>query len=163
MNFDASQTFAAPASKVLACYASAELYEQLPEFSKISRPTLLDRSEHGGRITLRLHYRFTADLPAAALAIIDPSRLTWIEETVYDLAEGTASSQLLPDHYASKLKASARATFRDTATGSSRTVAGELKVRVLLVAGQVEKAIVSGLKEHLAEEAEVVATLLGDG
>ena len=54
MRFDVSQTFAAPASHVLACYASAALYEQLPEFSKISRPTLLDRSEHSGRITLRL-------------------------------------------------------------------------------------------------------------
>jgi hypothetical protein len=40
-------------------------------------------------------------------------------------------------------------------------VTGDVRVRVLLVGGQVERAIVSGLTEHLAEEAAVVADLLG--
>ena len=43
---------------------------------------------------------------------------------------------------------------------STRAVAGSLKVHMFLVAGQVEKAIVSGLKEHLDEEAVLVAELL---
>jgi hypothetical protein len=33
-------------------------------------------------------------------------------------------------------------------------------VRILLVGGQVERAIVDGLKEHLAEEAQLVAKIL---
>jgi hypothetical protein len=136
------------------------MYEQLPEFGKISRPDLLERTEQGNTVKLRLRYKFTADLPTAALAIIDPDRLTWVEETTFDLAGLTARIKLLPDHYASKLEASASARFVDRGEGSIRDVAGDLRVRVLLVGGQVERTIVDGLKEHLAEEAELVAKLL---
>ncbi|MFN8050605.1 MAG: DUF2505 family protein [Acidimicrobiales bacterium] len=160
MKFDVTQHFDADAERVIAVYSAAETYEQLPEFGKISRPVLLDRSEHGDTVTMRLRYRFTADLPTAALAVIDPDRLTWIEETRYDLAALTATTKLLPDHYASKLEASASARFADRGEGSTRAVAGSLKVHMFLVAGQVEKAIVSGLKEHLDEEAQLVAELL---
>lgn len=160
MKFDVKQQFEADASSVIACYSSAEMYEQLPEFGRISRPDLVDRTQQGDRVVLRLRYKFTADLPTAALAIIDPDRLTWVEETTYDLAALTSRVKLLPDHYASKLEASASARFVDRGDGSIRDVSGDLRVRVLLVGGQVERAIVDGLKEHLTEEAELVAKLL---
>lgn len=160
MKFDVKQQFDADAAAVIGCYSSAEMYEQLPEFGKISRPDLLDRTASGDTVKIRLRYKFTADLPTAALAIIDPDRLTWVEETTYDLAGLTSRVKLLPDHYASKLEASASARFVDRGDGSIRDVAGDLRVRVLLVGGQVERAIVDGLKEHLAEEAQLVAKLL---
>lgn len=160
MKFDVKQQFDAEAAAVIRCYSSAEMYSQLPEFGRISRPDLVDRSTTGDTVRLRLRYKFTADLPTAALAIIDPDRLTWVEETTYDLAGLTARIRLLPDYYASKLEASASARFVDRGDGSIRDLSGDLRVRVLLVGGQVERAIVDGLKEHLAEEAELVASLL---
>ena len=161
MKFDAKQQFGADAAAVIECYSSAEMYQQLPEFGRISRPDLVDRTEHGDTVKLSLRYKFTADLPTAALAIIDPDRLTWVEETTYDLVGLTSRIRLVPDHYASKLEASASARFVDRGDGSIRDVSGDLRVRVLLVGGQVERAIVDGLKEHLAEEAELVAKILG--
>lgn len=160
MRFDAKQQFDTDAESVIRCYSSVDLYEQVPGFGRISKPEVLGRAEAGDRVTLRLRYKFTADLPSAALAVIDPDRLTWVEETTYDLSRMQATTKLLPDHYASKLQASASARFEDRGAGSVRHVSGELKVRVLLVGGQVEKAIVDGLKEHLAEEAELVAKIL---
>ena len=77
MKFDVKQQFDADAAAVIGCYSSAEMYEQLPEFGKISRPDLLDRAEHGDTVKIRLRYKFTADLPTAALAIIDPD-VTWV-------------------------------------------------------------------------------------
>ena len=161
MKFEVSQQFEAPASEVIERYCSLEMYEQLPDFDKISRPEIVDRTERSGLVQLRVRYRVIADLPAAALAIIDPERLTWIEDTTYDLAAMTATTRLLPDHYASKLEASASARFSDAPDGSRRTVSGNLRVHVLLVSGQVERAIVSGLQEHLSEEARLVAEFLG--
>lgn len=160
MKFEVRQSFDATAEQVIACYASAELYQQLPDLSKISQPELLERTESGERVTLRLRYRFTADLPTAALAVIDPNRLTWVEHTTYDLAALVATTELHPDHYASKLQASATARFVATGDGAQRILAGDLRVRVLLVGGQVERAIVSGLTEHMDEEAVVVAEIL---
>ena len=87
---------------------------------------------------IRLRYRFTADLPTAEVAIIDPDRLTWVEETTYDLAGLSSRVKLLPDHYASKLEASASARFVDRGDGSIRDVAGDLRVRVLLANDMVD-------------------------
>jgi hypothetical protein len=39
---------------------------------------------------------------------------------------------------------------------SVRRIAGSLTVRMPFVGGQVERAIVSGLREHLADETDVV-------
>ena len=160
MRFRVIQQFAAPVDDVVALYTSAKLYEQLPEIGRIGRPTVLDRREQGTRVTLRLRYRFTAELPTAALAVIQPDRLTWVEETTTDRATGRSTVRLLPDHYASKLRAGAEVEVRPDGDGARRHVSGELKVRVLLVGGQVERAIVAGLEEHLAAEAAAVADLL---
>ena len=45
---------------------------------------------------------------------------------------------------------------------SRRTVTGRLKVRAMVVGGAVERAIVSGLSEHLADEVGVVDRYLAD-
>ena len=128
MKFDVQQRYEAPAHDVMALYCDVGTYESLPEFGKISRPVVLDRNELGSSVTLRLRYRFTAELPAAALAVIDPERLTWIDETVYDFDAMTATTRLLPDHYASKLTASATASYLPTAGGDSaiRRVTGDV-------------------------------------
>ena len=160
MKFEVRQRYDATAAEVMRHYASAEMYDSIPEFGRISRPTVVDRAETGDLVTLRHHYKFTADLPSAALAVIDPAKLTWIDETVYDFAAQTSTTRLLPDHYSRKLEASARSHFGDSGGACVRNVSGSLKVHVLLVGGQVEKAIVSGLTEHLEEEAGIVAGLL---
>lgn len=160
MKFEGVQRYDAPAREVFDLYCSAELYEQLPDFSRVSRPELVDRVEHPDGVTIRARYRFVADLPAAALAIIDPARMTWVEETRYDAATLTGTTRLLPDHYASKMQASATVRFVDDGGGSHRRVSGDLKVKVLLVGGQVERVIVDGLEEHLTEEQRVVAGIL---
>jgi hypothetical protein len=160
VRFEVTQRFDADPAAVMACYSSTEMYGKLPEFGRISRPDVVDRTERGDTVTLKLHYAFVADLPAAAIAVIDPKHLTWIEETTYDLAALTARTRLIPDHYGSKFEASAHARFVDAAHGSTRNVSGDLKVHVLLVGGKVERVIVDGLKEHLDEEAKLVARLL---
>lgn len=161
MKFEGVQRYDAAPRELFELYCSENLYRSLPDFSRISRPDLVDRIEHADGVTIRVRYRFIADLPAAALAIIDPERMTWIEETRYDATSLTGTTRLLPDHYASKMQASATVRFTDDGDGSRRVVRGDLKVKVLLVGGQVERVIVDGLEEHLTEEQKVVARLLG--
>lgn len=155
MQFRVEQRFLASPAQVLALYTDPAFYEDLPDFPKVGRPRLVDRVEQGDRVIVRVHYRFTADLPSAALAVIDPDKLTWIEETTYDLEHATSTSRLLPDHYPDRLTATARTRFGlapGTADTTVREIAGDLKVRMPLVGGKVENAIVSGLREHLGDE-----------
>lgn len=156
MRFDVEQRFLASPAQVLAVYTDPAFYADLPDYPKVGRPRLVDREDQGDRIVVRVHYRFTADLPSAALAVIDPDKLTWIEETVYDLVAATSTSTLLPDHYPDRLTAGARTRFLladGTTDTTRRLIEGDLKVRMPLVGGKVEGAIVSGLREHLGDEA----------
>jgi hypothetical protein len=140
---------------VLATYTDPAFYAALDGLPKVGEPRVLEHRVEGDRVVLRVHYRFTADLPSAALRVIDADKLTWVEETTYDLAAATSRSKLLPDHYPDRLQASATATFTAEGTGAVRRIDGELKVRMPLVGGKVEGAIVSGLKEHLVDEARI--------
>ena len=92
-----------------------------------------------------------------------------MEESVHDLERHTVTFVMKPDHYADRLRSSGTASYE--AVGDDRTrrlVEGEVVLRVPLVLGGgrtgrlAEEAIVSGLREHLAGEAEVVKRLLAD-
>ena len=157
MRFDMTQRFTATADAVSEAYANPELYPTLVGLPKLGGIEVLDHDHQGRQATLRIRFRFTGDLPGAVTAVIDPTRLTWIQETTHDLSTGATEFQLLPDHYPDRLKASGRFTVTPIdADGARRQITGELKVQALLVAGRVEQAIVSGLEEYLMAEAPAV-------
>ena len=161
MRFELVQRFDAPADAVQRAYADPDLYPTLVGLPKLGNIEVLDDRSATDRVQLRIRFAFTGHLPGAVTAVVDPKRLTWVQETDHDLVAATASFRLVPDHYPDRLKASG--TFRITEApdgGSRRTVAGELKVKALLVAGQVEQAIVSGLAEYLEAEAPAVDAYL---
>lgn len=162
MRFDLTQTIAAPVDAVAAAYAGEELYASMTGTEKLGPPEVLDRKETGGRVTLRIRYRFTGDLAPAVTAVVDPDRLTWVEESVHDLAARTVAVTLHPDHYADRLRCTG--TYRYVARGdaTTRQIEGDLRVKALLVAGTVERAIISGLKEHLVSEVPTVEAFLAD-
>ncbi len=162
MRFSLTQQLPAPPDAVIRLYADPDFHTSLSGLTKVAPPELVGREVDGQRVVLRLRYRFIAPLPSAATAVIDPDRLTWVDETVYDLDRLTATTSFHPDHYGDRLTAQIDTRFEPGSggAGTERRIAGELKVRMLLVGSQVEKAIVSGLQEHLGEEAVVAAARL---
>ena len=160
MRFDVTQKITAPIDDVVAAYASTELYEALGASERLSAPEVLDRTEEGGLVVLRIRYRYIFEMSAAVSAVVDPKKLTWVEETRHDLAARTIAVTLLPDNYADRFSASGRATCRADGDATVRRIQGDVKVKALLVSGAVEKAIVEGLEEHLAQEAPQVAAYL---
>ena len=156
MRFELTQRYRSPAPAVNGAYADADLYPTLVGLPKLGGIEVLSHERSDDRAVLRVRFRFTGHLPSAVTAVVDPARLTWVQETTHDLAGRSATFRLLPDHYPDRLKASGRFEVRDAANGSERRVTGELKVKAFLVAGQVEQAIVSGLEEYLVAEAPTV-------
>ncbi len=156
MRFELAQQYASPADAVAEAYADPDLYPTLVGLPKLGGIEVLDVDRRERDARLRIRFRFTGDLPAAVTAVIDPARLTWIQETTHDLASGDATFRLLPDHYPDRLRAGGRFTVTSAGDGARRVIAGELKVQALLVAGRVEAAIVSGLDEYLQAEAPAV-------
>jgi hypothetical protein len=161
MDFTVTQDFTAGPDAVAAAYASAELYEHLVGLPKLDAPEVLDLRVDGDLVRLRLRYRFVGDLSPAVTAVIDPAKLTWVESSTHDLARRTVSYELLPDHYPDRLQSSGTCSISTAGSGCTRTVRGRLKVRALVVGGAVERAIVSGLREHLADEVAIVDRVAG--
>lgn len=156
MRFELTQRYTSSAGDVTAAYADPDLYPTLVGLPKLGGITVLDHHADDASANLRVRFAFTGDLPGAVTAVIDPDRLTWVQQTEHDLARGSTSFVLLPDHYPDRLEAKGMFRVDADGTGARRVVTGNLKVRALLVAGRVEQAIVSGLDEYLTAEAPAV-------
>jgi uncharacterized protein DUF2505 len=152
VRFFIEQRFAAPLQQVEAAYCSPDLLATLATLPKVGGAELLDQQTDGSRVTQRVRYRFTGDLNAAVTAVIDPSLLSWIEESELDRASHVTTWHIVPDHYGSRLTCAG--TFSLSARGDEtlRRTEAEIKVHFPLVGGRVERAIVSGLEEHAAAE-----------
>lgn len=161
MRFELTQHFSAPASTVARAYADPDLYPELVGLPKLGGIEVIDHRSDGETARLRVRFAFTGHLPSAVTAVVDPRRLTWIQDSTHDLASGRTTFRLVPDHYPDRLEASGTTTVVAAGDGSRRVVAGELRVRALLVAHKVEQAIVSGLAEYLEAEAPAVQRWLG--
>jgi len=160
MRFVTEQRYPTDVARLVALFSDPDLYPTLSGLPKLGTPEVVEHSVDGSHIRLALHQRFIGDLPAAARAVVDPAKLTWIEQIDFDLDRATATTRLVPDHYADRLTCSGRYTFEADGTEAIRRLDGELKVRMRLVGGKVEGALVSGLREHSADEQPLIAAYL---
>jgi hypothetical protein len=163
VRFRVDQRFDADVDAVARAYADPDLYAALDGLPKLTQPQVLSHAANGDTVHLEVRYRFGGELSAAAKAVIDPARLTWVERSTHDLARRTTTFRMLPDHYADRFRCEGTYRFEpDGDDACTRRGEGELRVRALLVAAAVEGAIVSGLREHLMDEIPVVEAFLAD-
>lgn len=160
MRFTVEQHFDQPPDVVARAFTEPALYEAFQGLPKMSRPEVLSHEHDGDRIVLRIRYRFSGELSSAARAVLDPSKLTWVEEATHDLGERATTFVMVPDHYGDRFRCSGTYRFEADGKGTVRRCEGDIKVRAPLVAGAVERAIVSGLREHLDDEVAVVEAYL---
>lgn len=160
MRFTIDQHFRASPDAVARAYADPDLYLALQNLPKMSRPEVLSHQSNGDEVLLQIRYRFSGNLSPAARAVLDPARLTWVEHATHNLVSRTTTFHMVPDHYGDRFRCSGSYRFEADGTGTRRHCEGDIKVRALLVAGAVENAIVSGLREHLTDEVAVVDAFL---
>ena len=155
MRFELNQRYRSSASDVHRAYADPDLYPTLVGLPKLGGIEVLG-SQGTPADRLRVRYQFTGHLPAAVTAVVDPARLSWVQESDHDHESLVTEFRLLPEHYPDRLRCQGSFTVTPAGNGCQRVIAGELKVQALLVAGRVEQAIVSGLAEYLEAEAPAV-------
>lgn len=160
MKFTIDQHFSASPATVARAYADPDLYLAFQDLPKMSRPEVVSHEASGDEVLLQIRYRFSGQLSSAARAVLDPERLTWVEHAVHDLSSRTATFRMVPDHYGDRFRCTGSYRFETDGSGTCRHCEGDIKVRALLVAGAVENAIVSGLREHLNDEVAVVDAFL---
>lgn len=163
MRFEITQEFTGPPEAVARIHTDPRFYELLGELPKLGKPEVLDRQEDGAVVHLAVRFRFTGNLSPAVMRVVDPAKLTWVEESVHDLEQLSTTFRMKPDHYPDRLRSDGTARYDRTGDGgTARLTSGDLAVRVPLVGRSVEGAILAGLRDHLAAETAVVERLLSD-
>jgi Protein of unknown function (DUF2505) len=157
MDFQLAQQLSGSVDAVAAALLDPEFLAASAHLPKVGGADLLEERRDGDVVHRRIRYRFTAELSSAVKRVVDPDKLTWVDESTYDLATHRGEHRIVPDNYGDRLQASYDESL--TADGpdrSRRTATGSVKVRMPLVGGRVERAIVSGLEEHAAAEADLL-------
>lgn len=163
MRFHLEQTLPGTRDDVIAAFVDPAFYASIPSLPKLEPPVLLEQVVDGTTVRQRIRYRFTGHVSGAVTRVIDPQKMVWVDESTYDLAAHRAEFRIVPDHYGNKLTCSGSYGFEESGESTRRVIDGDLRVKVPLVNGPVERAIVSGLEEHLAEEARLVGDWLAKG
>ena len=161
MRFRVEQRYDAPLATVEEAFVDPAFIARLATLPKLGGAQMLERRDEGHLHHQRVRYAFVGELSAAVRAVVDPARLTWVEESTLDRRSHRTEWHVVPDHYGSLLRCSG--TFQLEAEGPAATrreATGEVRVTFPLVGGRVEKAIVSGLEEHARLEAAAMAQWL---
>lgn len=162
MRFSLEQTLPGRVADVIAALLDPTFISCLGDLPNLAPPEVLAQTRDGNTVVQRVHYRFTGTLSSAVTRVIDPKKVTWIDETTYDLAANRASFRIIPDYYVNKLRCSGTYTFAESDATTARRVDGEITVGVPIVGRVVERAIVSGLEAHMGSEADLLGEWLED-
>jgi hypothetical protein len=160
MRFTLEQTLPGRVDDVLATLLDPAFLACLGDLPNLDKPEILDQVRDGERVVQRVRYRFTGSLSPAVTRVIDPAKVTWVDETTYDLGTRSATFRVLPDHYAGKLRCEGAYTFTERGETTVRRSEGDLVVKAPLVGRIVERAILGGLRDHFATESDLLAEWL---
>jgi hypothetical protein len=160
MDFTLQQEIPAPVSAVDDALVDPTFLARMAELPKLGSADVLEHARDGDTVALQVRYLFQADLSAAVTRVVDPSQLTWVEDSTCDLAAHHTTCVIRPDHYENMLSGSYEAQIVASPAGCVRTVTGIIKVKVPLFGGKVEKAIVGGLGENAEAQTALITEWL---
>jgi hypothetical protein len=161
MRFRIVQEFDASPERVQEAYLDPAFLQSMGSLPKLGAPQLLSDEREGDVVRRRIRFHFAGDLNSAVRAVVDPAKLTWVEESTTSLSGLSTTWTIRPDHYADKLASSGQSRIETAGTGTRRVTTGEVKVKVFFVGPKVEAAIVSGMEEHAVLERDALAAHLG--
>jgi hypothetical protein len=127
----------------------------------LSRPEVVSDARDGTTRVLALRYRYEGQLDGIAKKIVGNRPLTWVQELRVDTATCTGSLSYSVDGDAGRLQGTAQVSIAAIGPGRSRRhIEGDLRVRIPVVGGRAEKAIVPGLVRRIDVEAAALAAAL---
>lgn len=156
MDFSIDQDLTAPPATVQDALLDPDFIRITATIPKIGGAELLELTRNRNAARLRVRYRFTAPLSSAITRVIDPEKLTWVDDGTFALAVFRSEHALLPDNYADRLTASYTSTLTPNLGGTRRTLTGSLTVKAPLVGGKIAGVIVDGLREAMATQASML-------
>lgn len=162
MRFTINQDIHAGRDAVEAAFLDPGFYAALGDMDALAPPEILDRRvdpDDPDVVHLDIRYRFVGHLSPAVKVFLDPSKLCWIDHSTFRRIAHRIDFNMVAEHYPDKL--ACKGSYRFVVDGADANLThqilqGEVTVIWPVAAPLVERAIVSGLTQHLVQEAALV-------
>lgn len=163
MRFATDHELPADPAAVVAVFCDPAFHTQL-DLPDLSRPEVVADEVDGATRTLSLRYAYTGQLDGIAQRIVGDRPLTWVQELRMDTASCTGTLTYSADGDAGRLQGGAQVAVTAVGPGRSRRhIEGDLRVRIPVVGGRAERAIVPGLVRRIDVEAAALTRELAAG
>jgi hypothetical protein len=160
MHFEREHDFAGTVERV-ASIMSDPAFQTALDLPDLARPDVVAHEVDGASHHLTLRYAYIGQLDPIAQRVVGGRKLTWVQDLHIDVATGVGTLGFTADGVGGRADGTATVTITATGEGSCRRVIdGDFRIKIPLVGGKAEKAIVPGLARRLDVEADAVAVEL---
>jgi hypothetical protein len=160
VQFEREHEFAGTVEQV-ATLMSDPGFQGMLDLPDLARPDVVAHAVDGPSHRLTLRYEYIGQLDPIAQKVVGGRTLTWVQDLRIDVATGAGTLGFTADGVGGRADGTASVTITATGDGSCRRrIAGDFRIRIPLVGGKAERAIVPGLERRLDVEATEVAAEL---
>ena len=161
MRFDLSHAFDAPPDRVAEVLHDQTCQDTLSDIGDLHDRTVLERTQQpDGTILRNVRCVLALNVSGMARSMLGDSDPAWIQEERWDPTLQHCGWTIHPEVGGDLLAASGTIDLAGVESQTTRTVRGEVKVRVPLYGGKVEGWIVDGVTRAYSEEAERISAWL---
>jgi hypothetical protein len=160
VHFEREHDFAGTVEQV-ASLMSDDGFQSVLDLPDLARPDVVAHDVDGTVHHLTLRYEYIGQLDPIAQKVVGGRKITWVQDLRIDVATGIGTLGFTADGVGGRAEGSATVTVTTTGDASCRRVIdGDFRIKIPLVGGKAEKAIVPGLARRLDVEADAVAAEL---
>jgi len=160
MHFEREHDFAGTVERVASIMSDPGFQTQL-DLPDLARPDVVAHEVDGASHRLTLRYAYIGQLDPIAQRVVGSRKLTWVQDLRIDASTGAGTLGFSADGVGGRADGSATVTLTTTGAESCRRViSGDFRIKIPLLGGKAEQAIVPGLARRLDVEADAVAAEL---
>jgi len=160
VQFEREHEFAGTVEQVASIMSDPAFQTQL-DLPDLARPEVVAHEVDGTTRRLTLRYAYVGQLDPIAQKVVGGRKLTWVQDLRIDVATGVGTLGFSADGVGGRADGTATVTITATGGGSCRRqVRGDFRIKIPLVGGKAERAIVPGLARRLDVEADAVNAAL---
>jgi hypothetical protein len=152
VRFTASHRFHGGPDVVAQVLSDPGFYVAL-DLPDLSRPDVIEHSDVGDDVFVRLRYSYVGDLDPIVLRLLGHQSLSWIQEIRIDTRKTSGTLGYAAERNPKLLHGSASFILEADGDETVRHLEGELVVHVTAIGGMAEHAITPGLLRRLDIEA----------
>lgn len=140
-------------------FESSEFEQRLEAKTNLKCEVLESRDEGNGTFR-RLRYTSGTELPTMVAKALGSKNLTYEQHNRFDRSTGTMQWTVQLPVAADRVSVSGTTSITAHDGGSKRVVDGEIVVRMRLIGGQIEKAVVGEFEKSMARAVDIVRDLI---